>query len=189
MIVSKERNASGEILGQQLAIIIPLGNEIATELDGIYGTIASQVNITGPNAKPHHIQLMNVSVDDGFSTTFQNWIHRWLYNWKPFSLRFNNFSGRPPHQVYLRGMWYNHAHHLTALERLAMDITPFSLNEVEINSRLELPLFVNLPGMLFDSIMSLCARMQFAMELQVTELQLVDIEEKKAIAVFPLSEK
>jgi hypothetical protein len=126
------------------------------------------------NKKPCQITIADFHASESFLPTLLRWIQRLAASMHELPLQLNNFSGVPPHEIYLRVVDHEQHHPLhQQLQKISEAVSGFSDVKTEIRKQWRLPVVDQLPGMLFDKAMHYFSRQELFLDTMVEEICLV----------------
>lgn len=149
-----------------IALDLKSGSQITSELSSTeYGLV--------PESALLRISVCDFSASAGQLSTMCKWMQRIFVELPAFRIYLNNFSGIPPHLLYMRVQCTPEVLALrSCIDRLNQYLQRHDLPTVQQPDRWTLPVSNNLSGMDFDKALRYLANKQFTMQLNVRELVL-----------------
>ena len=153
--------------------------KIQAEKKRLFAQYGLSLNQTGKM----HISVAHFFAKEEMEETLIRWIHKICSRQRGFWVTLNNFSGFPPHSIYLR------VQDPTPFEQLALQFK--SMDEfisLQAGDRPHLGFAAKLPGPVFEKAMRHYAHQQFHDSFEVTHLLLIKKEQPetycKTVNVF-----
>jgi hypothetical protein len=157
----------------QYRLVLPLGAPHLAPLRALQAGIPGLGEMGGMDSQDGHIEVASFSAPAAQASTIIRWLQRLLQTQQAFSLILNNFSGVPPHRLYMRVMGTAEVMQLRALlQQLSQYLHDYSLPLLDQPQRWMLPLAEGLPGMWYDKALRQLAHTDLALEAPVTQMLL-----------------
>jgi hypothetical protein len=165
----------------QYQLVLPVHQDLVAALAEIREPFLHQYGITGAQLTPQ-ITVGTFSATPAEAEMMMRWMTRLLRETSSFTLWLNNFSGLPPHLLFMRvqqtqGM----ADFVGQMERLNQYLSDYALPSLQLHKRWILPVMESVPGMLYDKALNYLARLELGFSLPVNEILL----QKQAIGIRP----
>lgn len=146
-------------------------------------------------SKPY-IALANFKANEAMEETIIRWMNRAISTQAQFSVSFNNYSGFPPHSIYIR------VQQIQPLKQIIKALQPIdqyvkaansNTNYMELITNPHLCIAQQLPTEVFEKAMADYSQKSFSGNFEVMQLALLRrkhaFENSKQISILPLSNK